>query len=242
VGLFGSLSVPAIVVVFTVPTPVLAENGARTAFAIGLLVIGMFGSILGAVGLAAIGAERDPTANLAVAIMLIAIPTVLSIAAVLAAFEVLAVLYVPDARMIFTLITGAGGIFGLLFNAYSVSDSVGLGPKDPEEHELWLKTQWLTSRANAYRWGQRVAIYTALPLAVATVLKVVIDFRVSLNATGINILIGIGILLTLLGTFLSVGRTAHPVNGPQMGVRPIEAFGTNIVISLYVTALIICLP
>lgn len=242
VALFGSLSVPAIVVVFAVPPASdAAGHGTRIALATGLLVIGMVGSLLGAIGLAAIGAERDPTANLAAATMFIAIPTVLSIASTLGAFEVLAVLYAPQARMMFVLITAAGGVFGVVFNAYSASDSLGLGPTDSEEHQKWVKHQWLKDRAAAYKWGNRVALIASTPLVASGILTY-LGIRIPLTATSVNVIIGVGVAISLAGTFLSVRRTAHPLDGPQVGLRPREAFGSNLTISLYVAALILCLP
>src|SRR4051812_28131439 len=81
VGSFGSLAVTAIVVVFTVSAGRIPQT--QVALSTGLLVIGFFGSLLGAFGLAAIGAENDPTANLGAAIMFIAVPVVVSTTATL---------------------------------------------------------------------------------------------------------------------------------------------------------------
>ena len=97
VGAFGALSVPAIVFLFTIlssePPRMFTKQVPVIALAGGLLIVVVIGSLAGAIGLAAIGAERDATANLVPATMFLAVAVSISLIAVLAAFEALATLY-----------------------------------------------------------------------------------------------------------------------------------------------------
>jgi hypothetical protein len=74
---------------------------------------------------------------------------------------------------------------------------------------------------------------------------------VALRLRGIVIATGAASSLALIvtGTVLSVGgaiagmlRTFHPESGYDKAMRPYEAYGTNLLISFYVVALIITLP
>jgi hypothetical protein len=239
VGAFGALSVPAIILVFALPSQNAAS--ATVTFAAGLLVIGMFGSLFGSVGLAAIGAERDPTANLAPAIMYIAVPVATSIISVLGAFEVLAAIYIPDSADLFAIIVVAGGIFRVMFTAFAIADSVSLGPTDPKRHDDYLKKQWLQTRAQSYRWANIIAaIGTILPLLGAGLR--VAGFGIPLNSLTINSIIGAGVGVTFLGTIASMLRTAHRLDGEQRGLKGPEAAVTVLAIGGFTLGLVVCLP
>lgn len=69
----------------------------------------MLASVTGAIGLAAVGAEQDATANLVPATMFLAVAISVSLVAVLAAFEVLAAVYLPASKNLFAVITRAAG-------------------------------------------------------------------------------------------------------------------------------------
>lgn len=99
VGALGALAVPAIIVLFTSRQESVASRGPFLSLAAGLLIVAMIGSLTGALGLAAIGAEQDLTANLVPATMFLLMPVVISIVAILAAFEVLAALYLPESKL-----------------------------------------------------------------------------------------------------------------------------------------------
>src|SRR6185312_16060264 len=101
------LAVPAITVLFTTSK---GGNETLITLAAGLLVVAMLGSLTGSVALAAVGAEEDETANLPAAVMFIAVPVVISMVSVLAAFEILAKIYLPESKTLFAVITGVGGV------------------------------------------------------------------------------------------------------------------------------------
>ncbi|MET7966175.1 hypothetical protein [Micromonospora sp. NPDC005305] len=240
VGAFGGLSVTAIVVVFTVPSTT-SHPGTYLVLATGLLIIAMFGSLLGALGMAAIGAEQAPTANLGAAVMYIAVPVAISVASTLGAFEVLAALYQPSSAALFAIIVAAGGLFGVIFTAFALADSTSLGPTDPELHKEWIKTQWLKSSRQAYRYTVCIAVAGCAPVLLAVVLRLAgVGFNPT-RATA-NWVIGVGIFLTLAGTLTSLARTAHSDDGNQRGIRPFEAAATTLAIGGYVLLMMLFLP
>jgi hypothetical protein len=242
VGTFGALSVSAIVVVFTVPTTRPTHGGVYLALATGLLVVGMFGSLLGAVALGAISAEALPTANLAPAIMYAGVSVAISLAAMLGAFEVLAYLYEPISTQLFAMIVAAGGLFGVIFVAYGVGDSIALGPADDTEHAAWTTNKrWLRSRQEANRWAGVVALVASAPVVVSATLRLM-GFTVRPTKLETYVLVGGGIALTMLGTLVSVVRTVHSADGHERELRMPEAFISTLTISGYVVALMIFLP
>lgn len=242
IGVFGSLAVPAIVVVFTINPRIVATQAAAIGLTVGLLVVGLVGSLLAAMGLAAIGAERHPTANLTAAIMLIAIPTTVSIAGILAAFQVLVSVYIPHSASLFAYIVAAGGGFGVLFNAFAVADSLYLGPTDPNYREKWILGQWIQSRQEAFRWAEGIAFGCNLPIIAGVMIRVFSD-RPALTSTLSNFTVGVGIALILLGTAASIMQTAHTIIGNnQKSLRPLVAIGSNVAISGYILLLLIVMP
>jgi MFS family permease len=242
VGTFGALSVTAIVVVFTVPTSRPTHGGVYLVLATGLLIVGMLGSLLAAIGLAAIAAERVPTANLAGSVMYIGVPVAVSLAAILGAFEVLAALYEPASTQLFAMIVAAGGLFGVAFVAFAIADSTSLGPVDDLEHAAWSKTKkWLKSRDEANKWTYIVAATGTLPVLLSAVLRF---SGVTARPTRIetNLLVGVGIFLTMIGTLASLIRSSHRSDDKQIELRMPEAFVTTQAIGGYVLLLMIFLP
>src|SRR5882757_6325916 len=138
VGAFGALAIPTVTVLFTASKPPHADK--LVVLACGLLVIATIGSLAGSIGLAAIGAERDQTANLPAAVMYTAVPVVISLLAVLASFEVLAAVYLPHEKELFAVTTGVGGLLGTFFTSFAVGDSWQSGPSDPVLKATWQAT------------------------------------------------------------------------------------------------------
>ncbi|GLZ02307.1 hypothetical protein [Actinoplanes sp. NBRC 103695] len=242
IGAFGALSVTAIVVVFTVPASRSAHSGLYLMLATGLLVVAMLGSLLGAIGLAAIGAEKVPTANLAGSVMYIGVPVGVSVAAILGAFEVLAALFLPASTQLFATIVAAGGAFGVIFVAFAIADSVSLGPADEQEHATWSRTKrWLKDRDEANRWSSIVAAVGVMPILVSTILRFA---GVSARPTSVaaNMLVGIGIGFTIVGTLASLLRSSHRSDHKQIELRKREAFMTTLAVGFYVALLMVFLP
>jgi hypothetical protein len=55
-------------------------------------------------------------------------------------------------------------------------------------------------------------------------------------------LVGAGLALAMIGTFLGVQRTMHPLDGDQRGVRRYEAYGTAFAAGLYTLAVLVLVP
>ncbi|MET8902790.1 MULTISPECIES: hypothetical protein [unclassified Streptomyces] len=239
VGAFGALAVPTVTVLFTSTPP---NKRLLVTMATGLLVVAIIASLTGSIGLAAIGAERDETANLPPAVMCIAVAVVVSIVSVLAAFEVLAAIYLPTARTLFSIITGVGGLAGAYFTSFAVGDCYRTGPRDPSVRSAWLARQWIKDQASGYKQAQRLAIFGAIPIVLAMAARVFIG-HLDPTSASVNTLVGVGLLLAMGGIFLGVQRTAHAfADEDQRGVKAYEAYGTTLAVALYSTALIIFLP
>lgn len=241
VGTIGALAVPAIVVVFTIPTTTAQQDSRVLGFATGLLIVGMIGSLFGAFGLAAIGAERDPTANLVPAIMYISVPVAVSVVAIVGAFEVLATIYTPQSATLIAFMVGAIGLLGVLFCSFAIGDMMGSGPSDRSAFQRWVCTQWIKDRRMAYAWAERVALISAVPAAAGIGLRFA-DVTVYASTLSINVIVGVGVGLTFVGTAQSMLRTSHVLDGPQRGLRPWEAFSTCLIISCYSLVLLLYLP
>ena len=244
VGTFGALAVPAIIVLFTVPKPLVAHRVAFITLAAGLLIVGMIGSLIGSIGLAAIGAEREATPNLPPAIMYLAVPVVVSIVAILGAFEVLSAIYLPESTTLFAVIAGAGGLSCVFFTAFAIGDSWKAGPTDPLIRKDWCPKQWVAVRTPeaAYKWQAIVSVVSSVPIFLGMALRL-FDIHFTPTLAAANWLVGSGLVLAMIGTYLGNTRTAHPYEGEaEKGLQKREAFGTTLTLSFYILALLIFLP
>ena len=241
VGAFGALAVTAIIVLFTVPPHPTPYRAPFLALAAGLLIVAMIGSFAGSLGLAAIGAEEDSTANLVPATLSLHVSVMLSVVAVLAAFEVLAALYLPESKTLLALITASAGLVGVLTTSFGVSDAWHCGPTNASERSEWLKTQWIKSHADAYTWTNRVMIVSSVPIALGIILRL-IGAEARPTTASANWVTGVGFIITIVAVLAGFLRARHPVNGRQKGLRKTEAFVASLAISLYVLGLMIFLP
>jgi hypothetical protein len=241
VGAFSALAVTAIVVLFTVPPEPSSYRAPFVALAAGLLVIAMIGSFAGSFGLAAIGAEGDSTANLVPSMMFMHASIMISLVLVLAAFEVLAAIYLPESKTLLALITATGGLYGCLRCSFGVSDAWGPGPSDPNEKSKWLPSQWIKSHAQAYKSTNQVMLVSAAPIGLGVILRLSGVEGVP-STVSVNWLVGIGFALTMTLNIIGLFRSRHPVDRFQRGLRRIEGFGIPLSIGLYVLVLMIFLP
>jgi hypothetical protein len=245
IGAFGALSVPAIVLLFTVlPTEspkLLNQQAPVIALSGGLLIVVVIASLTGSIGLAAVGAERDATANLVPAAMFLGVAVSVSLIAVLAAFEAIATLYLPGSGstdMVFTVIVGIGGIAGAFFVALSIADSWQTGPARGKGR--WLQTQWLQSYEQAYWWAQVSTLISITPALVGIGLRLAGVTNIRLTTTEANYIVGVTLAVSMTGVGMGAMRTRH--TEPQRGLRKWEALGTPFVISCYALMVMIFLP
>ncbi|MCW2903053.1 MAG: hypothetical protein JWO67_5318 [Streptosporangiaceae bacterium] len=240
VGTLGALAVPAVIVVFTSP-PDGPHSGEVIAFATGLLVVTMIGSIIGAISLAAIGGESTLTPNLTPAVMYAAVPVVMALVDVVAAFEILASLALPHARLLLQLITGISGALGVFFAALALGDSWATHPAHSPSYLEWKSTEWITSQRDADKAALRVAAIGVLPVAAGTVCRVS-GLHLPSHATAVNTIVLSGLALTVFATVASALRTRHPDAALSRGPRPWEAYTTTLATSAYAAILLLFLP
>jgi hypothetical protein len=241
IGTFGALAVPAIFVLFTVPQASSPQRAPLVALAGGLLIVAILASTGGAIGLAAIGAEQDLTGNLVPAAMFLAVAASMSLITVLAAFEVLVAIYLPESTTLFAVITGVAGLMGTFFAALSIADSWHSGPKDPAIRKAWQATQWIKSQQKADVQTLWVTGVGAMPAAAGIALRID-GFHVSPSSTTVAWLVSCSLVLAIGAIVVAGLRTRHPVDGHQKGLRVWEGYGTTLVISAYALVLMILLP
>lgn len=238
IGAFGALAVPSFIFLFDAP-----HNNLNLLLTTGLLVIELLGGLFGALGLAAIGAERDPTANLAAAVMYLAIPAALSIVATVGAFQVVIASNEPRADVLFSLIVAAGGIFAVAFTAFAIADSSGLGPTNPATKLAWIKAikPWIRDRETGYRWTWITTAIAIVPIFAGLALRWS-GVRLQATVLATDFLIGAGIALTMVGIVAGLLRTAHSDTNAQKPLRSGEAFTATLTISGYCLLLLLYLP
>ena len=238
VGAFGALAVPAIIVLFGAAH---AGSPAYIAMAAGLLIVAMVGSLIASIALSAVGAERDETANLYATTMFEAVAVVISLAAVLGAFEVLAALYLPGVKILFLLIVGVAGVIGIFFTALAIADSWQAGPSDPRDRAAWLPRQWLQNQRQAEEATWLLVAIGCVPAGAGIVLRL-LGVMIPPTTVSATIIVGMGFLLTMASIVLGAARSRHAIDGFQKAVQPREALGTTLTASGFIMALMIFLP
>lgn len=241
VGALGALAVPGIIVLFTVPTKPSRDTALLITLAAGLLIVSVIGSLIGSISLAGVAAEQELTANIPPAVMCVAVPVVISIIDTLAAFEVLSAIYLPHSKTLFALIAGAGGACGVFFTAFAVGDSWHAGPTDEADRERYIRKPWIRSHEEAYRKTTEVALVSLVPIVLGMFLR---GFHVTVPVSSsiVNWMVGTGLVLSIAGVLAGNNRTAHPPTGIQIPLQPWEAYGTTLILGLYVLAFMILLP
>lgn len=241
VGAFSALAVPAIILLFTLHGPFTPHVASLITFAAGLLIVSMLTSLMGAIGLAAIGAETELTANIPASVMFIAVSVVISVVNILAAFEALSAIYLSHSTSLFVIITAAGGVVGIYFLGFAIGDSWHTGPTAPEDREPWLHEQWIKSHRQAQRSSDLGGLLGMGPIVLGAILRLC-SVSVFPTPAAINSIVGVGLGLAIIGTMLGNYRTSHPVEGIEKGLRRWEAYGSIASVSLYILVLLIFMP
>lgn len=235
-GGIGSFVVTAVTVVFTVQPR--GADPALLAYTIGLLVVGLIGCLTGAFVFAAIGAERQLTPNLPAAALYAGASSAVGVVAILAAFEGLAALYLPEAKSLFAMITVGMEVGAVVLVALVLGDA-WVAPADPGS--LSSGQHWLGTRQDAYSAGLKAAVATALAVLVGGVLHFV-NVRIALGSAGVHIFIGAGIVLTVGGALLGMFRTTHTPGIHRVGIHRMEAIIVLSGLAAYLIVLMLCLP
>jgi hypothetical protein len=241
ISVFGSLAVPTVIVVLQ--DEVFTDHVAYEELTLALLIVGILGSLGSGFGFAAIAAERDPTANLIPGVMYLAVPASIGLGSVFAAFGVVAQLHLPDVSLLFSVLLGLLGCFGVFFTASTVMDAAGVGPRNRTNENInskWLAGQWISDRDSAPS--------KALPLmvtgfaVVAAGLAVRITTQWFIQPSHMSTIVTVGVLgtLSLVAIGLTSYRTIH--RSKQVGLRRREAYLSTLAIALFIVFLLFVVP
>jgi hypothetical protein len=241
IGALGALAVPGIVILFTVPTKPTPHQLQLMTLAAGLLIVSVIGSLIGSISLAGIAAEQELTANIPAASMRVAVPVVVSIVDMLAAFEVLSAIYLTESETLFALIAAAGGACAVFFTAFVVVDSWHAGPKDPSDRKRYIRQPWIERYEDAYKNMNRVTAVGLAPIALGMFLR---SFHITVTTSSptINSMVWAGLILSIAGALMGNRRAAHAPTGIQIPLQPTEAYGIPLILGLYILLLMIFLP
>lgn len=239
IGTFGALSIPAIFLLFNQDV-VVKEGPTFTVFAIGMLIVSLLGTMFGAIGLAAIAAETEPTANIAPAIMSISVSISVGLATLFAGIAVVANEFVPEADWLFLALVAITGMAGAFLTAAAIPDSVGLGPE--KGSPLWAVYPWIDSGEKAVRHFLIAASVAAVIDAGALTVRLSTRASVPLSVAFVSWVIVGSVGLVLTGMVYAVIRTAHDTKGMQTGLRRAEAYVTTIVGAGYAAFILFILP
>jgi len=241
ISVFGSLAVPAVIVVLQ--DKAFVSHLPYEELALALLIIGILGSLGSGFGFAAIAAERDPTANLIPAVMYLAVPASVGLGSVLAAFGVVADLHLPDVSLLFSVLLTLLGLFGVFFTASAVMDAGGVGPRNQTDETVnseWLKLQWISDRDKAPRKAIPLILIASGAIAAGFIVRVTTHWFIEPNYVGTVVTVSILGALSLLAIGLTSYRTVH--RAAQVGLRRREAYAATLAIALFIVFLLFVVP
>lgn len=241
ISVFGSLAVPTVIVVLQ--DDVVANRVAYEELAIGLLIVGILGSLGSGFGFAAIAAERHPTANLIPGVMFLAVPASIGLGSVFAAFGVVAQLHLRDVSLLFSALLGLLGWFGVFFTASTVMDAAGMGPRNQGTNKVnseWLAAQWISDRDKAPSKALPVMLVGFAVIAVGFVVRVATRSFIEPNYAWTVVTVSLLGALSLLAIGLTSHRTIHRKH--QIGLRRREAYGATMTIALFIVFLLFVVP
>jgi hypothetical protein len=241
IGALGALAVPGIVILFTTPTKPTPHQLQLMTLAAGFLIVTVIASLVGSISLAAIAAEQELTANIPAASIRVAVPVVISIVDMLAAFEVLSAIYLTESETLFALIAAAGGACAVFFTAFLVGDSYYSGPVDAPDRERYIRRPWIRSYEEAYKYADIATAVGLAPIVLGMFLRGFHE-TAPVSTTTINCMILTGLVLAIAGALMGNRRVSHLPSGIQIPLQPAEAFGIPFTLGLYVLLLMIFLP
>jgi hypothetical protein len=230
IGTIGGFVVPAVVLVFEI---ISSNHGPTVTLgrATSLLVLGLISCLLGAFAFAAIGAEQKLTADLPAAALYAGAATSIGIVAILAAFEVLASIYLNDTRSLFAMITAGMAVAASVLVALLLGDAWIAAPP---EH-------WLGTRKKGYFWGRLSAGISAMALLLGTALYFT-GTRIVLGHAGIHWFVGTGIVLVVICGICGMVRTMRTADGLGVPIHEVEAVVVLGCLVAYLLALLLSMP
>jgi protein-S-isoprenylcysteine O-methyltransferase Ste14 len=236
-GSISALTLPTVIVLFTVAHAEASKNTGAFTLLVGFLVLSLLGCLTSAFAFSAIAGEEHLTPNLPAATMYIGVGVVISITAIIASFSVLAHIYLSTATDLFVLVTAGAGATGAIYNGLSVIDDWEMRLNRP-----WLgPPSWLRSRADARAWGARLSVIGALPSLIGLALHWC-GVRIPITDLSAKIIDGSGIFLTTVVIVGGTIRTLHSDHGQDKGISTREAIGLQAILGVSLLAMLLVLP
>lgn len=238
IGTFGALSIPTIFLLFN--TEVVREaSQAHIIFAVGCLILSFLGTVFGSIGLAAIGAERVPTANLSASLMALSVSITVGFAGLFAGIDTVGVLFVPSAAWLFGLLLAMTGAVGAFLTSAAIADSVATGPK--AESNALVRPRWITTRSAGMFHTMLSAGVACIPIAFAAIARL-LGVQVDLSLEGTSVLIAVSAGFVFASLIYSTLRAAHREDGRQSALRPVEAYIMTFLSGTYPAMLLLMVP
>ncbi|HET7418126.1 MAG TPA: hypothetical protein VFJ61_10930 [Solirubrobacterales bacterium] len=231
IGGIGGFVVTAIVLVLQ-KSPSQQGQAAQVQLAAGLLALSLSGCLVGAFSLASLAGESKQTVNLQAAAMYMAVGPTIAIVAILAAFHVLAKLYIPQASDLFAAMAAMVGIAGVVYNSTGIIDEWDTSPGS---------SRWVRSRHHAEAWVTYLVAAGSVPVVAGGVL-LAMGFTLHPSSGAVTWHMLTGMAIAVGGGVMGLFRSLHSVSGNDPGIERWEAIGLQLVMGLYIAALIVILP
>lgn len=237
VGTVAGFVVTGLVLLFDLASRHAVGHSARSEALLGrasaLLVLGLIACLLSAFALAAIGAETRLTPNLTAAMLYVGMCTTIGIVAIIAAFEVLSAIYLPETRGLFAWATGGAAITGSVLVAFVLGDAWRT-PGLPSDH-------WLSGSGKSTRWAVGAGLIGVAVLGGAMALYSN-DARIGTGNHRLHQIVGAGIVLALLGGVAGILRSIHREDGEGKEVKKPEAIAVLTVMNAYLAMFLLLMP
>lgn len=200
IGTIGGFVVTAVVLVFEIVSSHNGDYPHLLGRATSLLVLGLIACLLGAFALGAIGAEQKLTPELPAASLYAGAATAIGVVAIMAAFEVLATIYLPETKSLFALLAMGTSIGAVVLVALVLGDAWVVSPNH----------HWLGTRKRGYRWGTIASGLATFGIAVGALLYF-LHYRVAVGPSATHWFVGVGIVAALVAGLGSMFRTMRPL-------------------------------
>lgn len=227
IGTIGGFVVTAVVLVFEIVSSHNGDYPNLLGRATSFLVLGLIACLLGAFALAAIGAEQRLTPELPPATLYAGATTAIGVVAIMAAFEVLAAIYLPETKSLFALLAVGTSIGAVVMVALALGDA---WMASPDHH-------WLGTKKRGYRWGTLTASLTTLGVVIGALLYF-LHCRVAVGPSATHWFVGVGIIAALAAGLGSMFRTMQPL-GPLAKTEALFVLG---LLTAYLVGVLVSMP
>ena len=227
VAAFGSLAVPAVILLFTLKRPVgmAPEEWAKAVtLTAGLLVVGILGSVFSSLGLAGIAGEQYETDSIPPAVLWTGLSAAIAIVAIVSAFEILGAIYFTGLDTLFVLGVAATGAGSLSFVSLVLVDA-------PDVKHAGSRRRIL-NREQGVAWAYRASAIGLVPIGVALCLRLN-NLMISLNTAVMDVLVISGLLVSFLSPLIGGWRSYSAKHTDPLAVQLYEAFLAAILIGIF---------